>query len=259
MNTHAETAAFHGAAVVTGGNSGIGLAIARELAAADWPVAVLDRDDEPGREAREILGPGHIYIRCDVSEEAQVAHAMSVVADQIGAVEVLVNNAGIGIAGDPAKLTEAAWDDFFAIDLKAAWLCVKHALPQLRGRGGGSIINISSIHAHMTRRGMFPYAAAKSGLLGLTRSLALDLAADNIRVNAVCPGYVRTPPIVGLCESAPDPAAAWAQLNSVHPLGRIGEPDEVAYVVGCLASRRASLVTGATWNVDGGLSARFAT
>ena len=257
-STNATIMGAKGAAVVTGGNAGIGLAIARELAANGWPVAMLARNDEAGRQAQEMLGPGHLYVHCDVAKEADIAQAMLAVSAVLGPIEVLVNNAGVGIAEDAATLTEEAWDAFFAIDLKASWLCAKHALPQMRARGGGSIINISSIHAHLTRKGMFPYAAAKSGLLGLTRSLALDHAEENIRVNAVCPGYVRTPPIVSMMNSRPDPAAAWERLNAVHPLGRIGEPEEVAYVVGSLASPRASLVTGQIWNVDGGLSARFA-
>ena len=244
-----------GAAVVTGGTSGIGLAIAHELAAAGRRVAVFGRNEDTGRKAAESLGTGHIYVRCDVSGESQVAMAMKSVSDQIGTIEVLVNNAGVGATEDAARLAETAWDAFFAVDLKGAWLCVKHALPQLRGRGGGSIINISSIHAHLTRAGMFPYPAAKAAMLGITRSLALDLASDKIRVNAVCPGFVRTPPIIKMYESRGD---AWERLKSVHPLGRIGEPEEIAQVVGFLASSRASYVTAASWTVDGGLTARFA-
>ncbi len=248
-----------GSAVVTGGNQGIGLAIARNLAAAGRKVAVLARNQQSGPRAAESLGPGHIYVPCDVGDESQVAAAMQAVHDQIGPIEVLVNNAGVGAREDAAKLTQEAWDAFFDVDLKGVWLCVKYALPQMRSLGHGSIINIPSIPAPLTRGGMFPYAAAKAGMLGLTRSLALDLAPENIRVNAVCPGYIRTPPIEALFNSRPDPAAAWKQLNSVHPGGRIGEPEEVASVVAFLASSAASYVTGASWAVDGGLSARFAT
>ena len=245
------------AAVVTGGAQGIGFAIARELAAAGRPVALLGtRDATAGQQAASALGPEHIYVRCNVSQENQVSAAISEVTERLGAIEVLINNAGVGSAADPADLTEDAWDTFFGVDLKGVWLCTKHAIPQMRRLGRGVVINISSIHAHLTRAGIFPYPAAKAGVLGLTRSLALDLAPANIRVNAVCPGFIRTPPIEALYRSRPD---AWARLQSVHPLARIGEPDEVAHVVAFLASDKASFITGATWNVDGGLSTRFAT
>lgn len=247
-----------GAAVVTGGTQGIGFAIAQTLVSQGWRVALLGRTEATGRAAAEQLGPEHRFIQCDVSDETRIPLAFGEIEEQLGHVEVLVNNAGVGQAASVETLTSHDWDALMAVDLKAAWLCTTAALPGLK-QHGGSIVNIASIHAHLTRKGLFPYAAAKAGMLGLTRSMALELADQSIRVNAVCPGYVRTPPMLAQYDAMPDPEGAWEHLQSIHPLGRIGEPHEIASVVAFLASRDASFVTGASWDVDGGLGARFAT
>lgn len=248
-----------GTAVVTGGTQGIGLAIAQTLADQGWRVAILGRTKSTGERAAEQLGPDHRFVQCDVGDEARIPAAFTEVERELGAIDVLVNNAGVGRAASLNQLESADWDALMAVDLKAAWLCVKSALPGMRANGGGAVVNIASIHAHLTRKGLFPYAAAKSGMLGLTRSMALELAADRVRVNAVCPGYVRTPPMVAQYQAMKRPDEAWDHLQSIHPLGRIGEPEEIASVVAFLASPGASYVTGASWDVDGGLGARFAS
>lgn len=247
-----------GAAVVTGGSQGIGLATAHALADSGRRVAILSRGEVAGRAAAAELGGGHVYIRADVSDETSLREAAAEAEGRLGAVEVVVNNAGGGILTGIDGLTSQQWDELFALDLKAAWILTQAVLPGMRSLGGGSIVNIASIHAHMTRPGVFPYAAAKAGMLGLTRSMALELASDNIRVNAICPGYIATPVMLGQYEARQDPARDWARLESIHPLGRIGQPEEIASVVAFLCSSGAGFVTGAAWNVDGGLSARFA-
>lgn len=202
-------------------------------------------------------GPGR-FVRADITDEDAVAAAMEQIAAAAGApIEVLVNNAGRNSYGDPAAMTGQEWDEVFAVDLKGAWLCAKHALPGMIAARRGSIVNIASLHAHLTAAGMFPYAAAKSGLVGLTRSLALDVGRYGIRVNAVNPGYTRTAILDEYFKRSADPALEQRILDA-HPMGRVAEPEEIAEVVCFLASDAASFVTGADWAVDGGLGARFA-
>lgn len=155
-------------------------------------------------------------------------------------------------------MSESEWDTFFATDLKSAWLCAKHVLPHMLGSGGGAIVNVSSIHAAATLEGFFPYAAAKAGLAGLTRSLALDYGPRGIRVNCLCPGFTDTRLVRESIERNPDPAAAERAMVAGVALGRIAATSEIASTIAFLASDDASYVTGATLFADGGLTARRA-
>ena len=247
-------------AFVTGGAHGIGRACVERLQAAGAAVVFGDVDEAAGREAAESLsgGAGAVeFAPCDVTSEEQIASVVNGAIKQFGAVDVVVANAGIDVPFDAATMTEDEWNDFLAIDLKSVWLSVKHALPQMRERRQGSIVTIASIHAFVTSEGKFPYAAAKSGVVGITRSLALDNAKYQIRANAVCPGYTRTRMVEDGIRSKDDPEAAEAEMLAIHPLGRIADPMEIANVVAFLASDEASFVTGASILVDGGLSTRF--
>ncbi|MGZ8623323.1 MAG: SDR family NAD(P)-dependent oxidoreductase [Actinomycetota bacterium] len=247
-------------AFVTGGARGIGRACVERLQTSGAAVVFCDVDTDVGREVSDALaaGPAPVeFVTCDVTSERQVAEATAFAIERFGSLDVLVANAGIDVPFDAATMTEAEWDAFLGIDLKSVWLCAKHALPQMRGQRRGSIVNIASIHAFVTSAGEFPYAAAKSAVVGLTRSLALDEGHHGIRVNAVCPGYTRTRMLMAGVESAEDPAAAEREMLAIHPMGRIAEPIEIANVVAFLASDEASFITGASILVDGGLSARF--
>jgi NAD(P)-dependent dehydrogenase (short-subunit alcohol dehydrogenase family) len=245
-------------AFVTGGAHGIGRACVERLQTAGASVVFCDVDDDVGNEVAASLAerPAPVeFMHCDVTSEEQVGATVSSAIERFGSVDIVVANAGIDRPFDAATMTEAEWESFLAIDLKSVWLSAKFALPEMRRRHRGSIVTIASIHAFVTSTGKFPYAAAKSGVVGLTRSLALDEAKHGIRVNAVCPGYTRTR-MLGI-EDAEDPAATESEMAAIHPLGRIGEPIEIANVVAFLASDEASFITGASILVDGGLTARF--
>ncbi len=242
-------------AVVTGGAQGIGRAIVEKLAAEGASVAAWDlRPVSP----RSFDAPPNSVecLRCDVSSEADVAAASATTMERLGRVSVLVNNAGVNAYFDAVQMAETDWDDFMGVDLKGSWLCCKQLLPGMQG-SGGVIVNIASIHAYMTAPGMFPYAAAKSGLLGLTRSLALDYGPAGVRVVAVCPGWIHTHLVDEWLERQESPEAALAAVVARHPRGRIGSPRDVANLVAFLASSDADFITGTAHLVDGGLSAQF--
>ena len=247
-------------AFVTGGARGIGRACVERLQAAGASVVFVDVDEEEGREVAEALADGAAPVACtpcDGTSVEQVTEATAFAVERYGTIDVLVANAGIDRSFDAATMTEVEWEHFLGIDLKSVWLSAKHVLPRMRSQRRGSIVTIASIHAFVTTAGKFPYAAAKSGVVGITRSLALDEGRYGIRANAVCPGYTRTRMVMDGIRAADDPAAAEREMLAMHPLGRIAEPVEIANVVAFLASDEASYVTGAAILVDGGLSARF--
>ncbi len=250
-----------GVALVTGAARGIGRAIAERLAQEGASVALADLDATAGRAAADMLqqrGAKATFIPADVADETAVADAVRLTVAAFGSLSILVNNAGVNAYGDATTLTLDEWERLMGVDLKGAWLCCKYAIPHLCERGGGVIINIASVHARLTTYGMFPYAAAKAGLVGMTRSLALDWGKRNIRVVAVSPGWVRTPQVEAYFRRQPDPEAAEARVVEVQPIGRIGTPEDVANLVAFLASDEARYITGTEIVIDGGISAKFA-
>jgi len=249
-------------AIVTGWSRGIGRAIVEKFVTEGARVAFFDTDAQAAALAvleLRALSLSAEFVEADVTDESEVRRAVEGVAAAHGTVDVLVNNAGINTYFDATTMTEAEWDQVFAVDLKGAWLVAKHVLPGMKQAGRGSIVNIASIHARLTMPGMFPYAAAKMGLVGLTHSLALDYAEAGIRVNAVLPGWTRTRLVEGWFAMQKDPGAAEESVMQAHPMKRIATPMEVANLVAFVASDEASAITGASLSVDCGLGVRFAT
>jgi len=243
---------------VTGGAKGIGEAIVRDAANEGASVSFVDIDSVSGEKLVSELnsdGKKVVFFKADVASFDQLQSAFNQSVTKFGEVTGVVNNAGVNSHADPVTMTDKQWDDFFAIDMKPVWLTAKLALPAMRKAKHGSIVNICSIHGRLTYPGFFPYGAAKSAVLGLTRNLALDEGKHEIRVNAVSPGYILT-----------DLTKTWLsgesgrldRANSIQPLGRMGEPFEVAKVVTFLLSDKSTYVSGSDWAVDGGLGARSA-
>lgn len=244
--------------LVTGGARGIGRACVERFADEGARVAFCDVDEAVGAQAAAAIGHDVRSYCCDVGVEDEVAELVGRCTAELGAPTVLVNNAGVNANFDLVEMTSDQWDAFFAVDLKAAWLTTKHTVPGMRAARRGAIVNVSSIHGFTTTDGFFPYAAAKSGLIGLTRTMALELGPDGIRVNVVCPGFTRTRLVQASIDRHADRAGAEAAMVRGVALGRMGEPAELAATIAFLASDDASYVTGTSLLVDGGLTARRA-
>ena len=245
-------------ALVTGAGKGMGESIALAFARRGARVAALDIDLEAAQQtiaAMETDDGQAIAIRTDVRSEADIREAIAEAAGHFGGVDIVSNNAGVVRYGEVPDFPEEDWDFVVDINLKGPYLMARHAIPQMRKRGGGAIVNTASVQAFSTQRTVAAYSASKGGIVAMTKTMALDHAKDGIRVNAVAPGSVRTPMLIDAAQtfSPDDPDAALTEWGSVHPIGRLIEPEEVAEVVLFLAGPRASAMTGATLLVDGGL------
>lgn len=248
-------------AVITGAALGIGAATARRLGEEGAAVALLDLHGAEGEALAARLDAAGIKARfwpCDVAKEAEVKRVFGEVENHFGRIDVLVNNAGVSGANKPThELTEEEWDFVQAINVKGVFFCTKHAIPHLREAQGGSIVNLSSIAGLVGVGGIAAYHASKGAVRLLTKTDAITYAPEGIRVNSVHPAYIWTPMVENhLRATSGDLAAARAAADSVHPLGHMGEPDDVAWAVVYLASDESKFVTGSELVVDGGYTAR---
>ncbi|MGI2297341.1 SDR family NAD(P)-dependent oxidoreductase [Paenibacillus sp. GXUN7292] len=246
--------------IVTGAGNGIGKGIALEFAKAGALVVVSEIDEQSGNQTAEELrqiGGSALFIQTDVASEQSICGMVKRTVEALGRIDVLVNNAGITVFKPILEATSADWDRLMNIDLRGVFLCSKYAAEHMKRQGKGSIINISSNHSVATLPDAEMYAAAKAGVNGLTRSMALSLGKLGIRVNAICPGFTNTPHYRQWLENDGKAAEIEAEVISLHAGNRIGTPEDVGKLALFLASDDSAMMTGAELLLDGGLSTRL--
>jgi len=243
-------------ALITGAAAGIGAATAELFAKEGARVAIADRNYAEALQLAEAIGPAAFAIEADVTRAAQVEEMVRLAVDKFGALDILVNNAGLGTRGSVVTIPEEEWDRLMDVNLKSVFLCSKYAIPQIVKRGGGSVINLASTISVVGIPDRAAYVAAKGGVAALTRAMALDHAADKIRVNSIAPGVIWSNYYEQMLTEVPDPDGFVAALKARAPLNRMGSPHEIATMILWLSSDEASFATGAMFTVDGGYTAR---
>jgi NAD(P)-dependent dehydrogenase (short-subunit alcohol dehydrogenase family) len=242
-------------AIVTGAGSGIGAETARHMAREGAKVYCADIRAEAAEKTAKEIGGDAKSLELDVTSSSAIAAAVERISREAGRIDILVNNAGITIVGSIMDLSEEQWDRELDINLKSIFLMSRAVWPKMAGQGGGVILNTASIAGITAIPADAAYCASKAGVVMLTKCMAVDGARSGIRVNCVCPGFIDTPMIHGYFNDQPDPAAARDYAVRLHPLGRLGRPDDIADAFVHLATDDAKWVTGTAHVVDGGLLA----
>ena len=238
-------------ALVTGGSFGIGRATALAFARKGAKVVIADwEENQETMDLIENLGGDAIFVKCDVSKKAEVKALIKKTIDTFGRLDFAFNNAGIeGTSATVQECSEENWDKTIGVNLKGIWLCMKYEIPEMLKTGKGAIVNCASVAGLVGFQGLPAYVASKHGIIGLTKTAALECAQQGIRVNAVCPGVIKTPMIDRLTGNNKE---AEKQFAGQEPIGRLGLPEEIANAVIWLFSDESSFVTGHAMAVDGG-------
>lgn len=242
-------------AIVTGAGAGIGAATAELFVAEGAKVVVADYNGDAAEAVARRIGAGAIGCAVDVRDSGQVKAMVQLAVSEFGGLDIIVNNAGRGMIGTVETTEEEDWDDIVAVNLKGVYLCSKYAVPALRARGGGSIVNTASNIVQFGIKDRAAYVAAKGGVAALTRAMALDHAAENIRVNSVAPGVIWSNYYDKMLKEVADPDAFVNGLKARSPMGRYGQPQDIASAILYLAADESAFATGSMITVDGGAAA----
>jgi NAD(P)-dependent dehydrogenase (short-subunit alcohol dehydrogenase family) len=239
-------------AIVTGAGSGIGRACALALAREDAKVALVGRRKTLLEEVAREIGDSALVLAADISRKDEIDRIIEHTVARFGGLNVLLNNAGVLHIGTAEQITEEQWDETFNVNVRAVWLLARAVLPQMRRAGGGSIINMASVLGINGARNRASYAPSKGAVVLLTKCMAVDHGHEHIRVNAICPSFVETDLTAAVISKAPDPTSVRSERITVHPIGRLGQPEDVAGLAVYLAGDESSWVTGAVFPIDGG-------
>lgn len=238
--------------LLTGAGTGIGRACALAFAREGASLALVGRRKEKLEAVAKECSGSPLVISADLARQAEIERVVAEAAARFGRIDVLVNNAGIMIPGTAEQITEEQWDQTFQVNVKSLWQLSCAVLPHFRKRGGGAIINMASVLGINGARNRASYAPSKGAVVLLTKCMAIDHGHENIRVNAICPSFIETDLTAAVLRNAPDPDAVRRERIAVHPIGRLGRPEDIAGLAVYLAGDASSWVTGAIYPVDGG-------
>lgn len=238
--------------LLTGAGTGIGRACALAFVREGASLAFVGRRREKLEAVAKECGGSSLIVSADLARHADIDRAVAETVIRYGRIDVLVNNAGILIPGTAEQITDEQWDQTFQVNVKAVWRLSCAVLPHFRRAGGGVILNVASVLGINGARNRASYSASKGAVILLTKCMAIDHGHENIRVNAICPSFVETDLTAAFINTAPDPGALRRERISVHPIGRLGQPEDIAGLAVYLASDASSWVTGAVYPVDGG-------